>query len=113
VETVPATDTLTARAGLPLVVEGMRALELDRTIAQHAFTFTRAGGPRPALRCRRGLSGGHRRFERRCGARALPGHRIGHAGRLFLQISAKAERLVGLIAARQPLIVLQPQAAAG
>ncbi len=43
----------------------------------------------------------------------LPGRLIGHAGRLFLRISAEAERLVGLIAARQRLAALQPQAAAG
>jgi len=44
VEVVPATDTLTARAGLPLVVEGMRALGLDRAIAQHVQVRARQSG---------------------------------------------------------------------
>ncbi len=44
VEAVPASDTLTARAGLPLVVETMRALGLERVIAQHVQVRARASG---------------------------------------------------------------------
>jgi hypothetical protein len=44
VEVVPASDTLTARAGLPLVVEGMRALGLDRAIAEHVHVRERRSG---------------------------------------------------------------------
>ena len=44
IEVVSARDTLTARAGLPLVVEQMRALGLDRVIAEHVRVRTRASG---------------------------------------------------------------------
>lgn len=43
----------------------------------------------------------------------LPGRLVTHAGRLLLRVSAEAERLVGLIAARARLAALQPQAAPG
>jgi hypothetical protein len=43
----------------------------------------------------------------------LPGRLVTHAGRLILRVSAEAERLVGLIAARARLAALQPQAATG
>ncbi|MGH7752119.1 MAG: IS1380 family transposase [Gemmatimonadales bacterium] len=43
----------------------------------------------------------------------LPGRLVTHAGRLLLRVSAEAERLVGLIAARARLAALQPQAATG
>ncbi len=43
----------------------------------------------------------------------LPGRLVTHAGRLLLRVSAEAERLVGLIAARTRLAALQPQAASG
>ena len=43
----------------------------------------------------------------------LPGRLVTHAGRLILRVSAEAERLVGLIAARTRLAALQPQAASG
>ena len=43
----------------------------------------------------------------------LPGRLVTHAGRLLLRISAEAERLVGLIAARTRLAALRPQAASG
>ena len=44
VEPVAATDTLTARGGLPLVLETMRALGLDRAIAQHVHVRERQSG---------------------------------------------------------------------
>jgi len=44
VEVVPARDTLTARAGLPLVVELMRALGLDQALAEHVRVRARASG---------------------------------------------------------------------
>jgi hypothetical protein len=44
VEVVPASDTLTARAGLPLVLETMRALGLERAITQHVRVRERASG---------------------------------------------------------------------
>ena len=44
VAVVPARDTLTARAGLPLVVELMRALGLDQAIAEHVRVRARASG---------------------------------------------------------------------
>ena len=43
----------------------------------------------------------------------LPGRLVTHAGRLLLRISAEAERLVGLIAARTRLATLRPPAASG
>jgi len=43
----------------------------------------------------------------------LPGRLLTHAGRLILRVSAEAERLVGLIAARTRLAALQPRAAPG
>ena len=43
----------------------------------------------------------------------LPGRLVTHAGRLLLRVSAEAERLVGLIAARTRLAALQPRAASG
>jgi hypothetical protein len=43
----------------------------------------------------------------------LPGRLVTHAGRLLLRLSAEAERLVGLIAARLRLAALQPRGAAG
>jgi len=43
----------------------------------------------------------------------LPGRLVTHAGRLLLRVSAEAERLVGLLAARARLAALQPQAATG
>lgn len=43
----------------------------------------------------------------------LPGRLVTHAGRLILRLSAEAERLVGLIAARLRLAALQPRAASG
>lgn len=43
----------------------------------------------------------------------LPGRLVTHAGRLILRLSADAERLVGLLAARLRLAALQPQAASG
>ena len=43
----------------------------------------------------------------------LPGRLVTHAGRLLLRVSAEAERLVGLIAARTRLAALQPQVASG
>jgi Transposase DDE domain group 1 len=44
VETVPEGDGLTSRAGLPLVLETMRALGLDRAIAQHVQVRERRSG---------------------------------------------------------------------
>ncbi len=44
VEVVPASDTLTARAGLPLVLETLRALGLDQAVAQHVRVRERASG---------------------------------------------------------------------
>jgi len=44
VEAVPASDALTARAGLPLVVEMLRALGLDRVIAEAVRVRERASG---------------------------------------------------------------------
>jgi len=44
VEAVPAADTLTARAGLPLVVETLRALGLDRVIAEAVQVRERQSG---------------------------------------------------------------------
>jgi len=43
----------------------------------------------------------------------LPGRLVTHAGRLILRISAQAEHLVELIAARARLAALQPRAASG
>ena len=43
----------------------------------------------------------------------LPGRLVTHASRLLLRVSAEAERLVGLIAARTRLAALQPRAASG
>ena len=43
----------------------------------------------------------------------LAGRLVSHAGRLVLRISAEAERLVGLVAARQRLAALLPRVAAG
>jgi hypothetical protein len=43
----------------------------------------------------------------------LPGRLVTRAGRLILRLSAEAERLVGLIAARTRLAALQPCAASG
>jgi hypothetical protein len=44
VETVPALDGLTSRAGLPLVLETLRALRLDQAIAQHVHVRERQSG---------------------------------------------------------------------
>jgi len=44
VETVAATDGLTARAGLPLVLETLRALGLDRVIAEQVCVRARESG---------------------------------------------------------------------
>jgi len=44
VETVPAAAGLTSRAGLPLVLETMRALRLDQAIAQHVHVRERQSG---------------------------------------------------------------------
>jgi hypothetical protein len=44
---------------------------------------------------------------------SLAGRLITHAGQLVLRISAEAERLVGLVAARTRLVVLQQRIASG
>ena len=44
VETVPDLEGLTSRAGLPLVLETMRALGLDQAIAQHVHVRERQSG---------------------------------------------------------------------
>lgn len=44
VETVPDRDGLTSRAGLPLVLEAMRALGLEAAIAQHVHVRARQSG---------------------------------------------------------------------
>jgi hypothetical protein len=44
VEVVPDADGLTSRAGLPLVLETMRALGLDQAIAQHVHVRERQSG---------------------------------------------------------------------
>ncbi len=48
VEVVEAADGLTSRAGLPLVLETMRALGLDQAIAQHVHVRERQSGYREA-----------------------------------------------------------------
>ena len=44
VETVPDVEGLTSRAGLPLVLETMRALGLPRVIREHAHLRERQSG---------------------------------------------------------------------
>jgi len=46
IEVVPDADGLTSRAGLPLVLEAMRALGLDQAIAQHVHVRERQSGYR-------------------------------------------------------------------